>query len=379
METVNNELSGIVGALFRQVGVAVGTSVAVSRKITGLGVGGVAAVTNAVTNLVKRSDGNVEPVTEDKLAKARSKAEKVQHELKKASSEQKELKSPSLPTVATVGTKEEFNSSIKKTVAELDEQAKAVAEPLQSPPIPEPQVEIPSTVTEAEVEAAVFPNEADRIIFLRAVSDISCPDAALRVEAIKTIAGVSHELTVKTLIAQMAADPSAQVRQECINALILLEIEEGLPAVRRALTDPAASVRLAAVWGLYHLAGQESISGLLPMVFDEDEEVRRRAVTCIGWLGKKEYAMDLVPLLTDSSVPVRRAVAEALGNLRPRQIVSALIERLNDPDKSVREAVLGAIETITGKKMNGALPSEKESLKRFIARWREWWKQELLG
>jgi len=338
METVNNELSRIIGFLSRQVGIAVGTSVVVSRKITGLGISGVAAVTNAVTHLVKGSDGTAELLTEHELAKALSKAKEVQHELKKASSEQKELKSPSLPTVAAIGEKQQ-----------------------------------------AEIEAAVFPNEADRIIFLRAVSDMSRADATLRVEAIKTIASVSHELTAKTLIAQMTDDPSAQVRQECINSLTLLEIEEGLPAVRRALRDPAASVRLAAVWGLYHLGGQESISGLLPMVFDEDEEVRRRAVTCIGWLGKKKYALDLVPLLADSSVPVRRAVAEALGNLRARQIVSALIERLNDVDKSVREAVLGAIETITGKKMKGALPHEEESLKRFIARWREWWKEQLLG
>ncbi len=89
MATVNNELSGIVGALFRQVGVAVGTSVVVSRKITGLGIRGV----TAVANLVKRSDGSAEFVIEHGLAKTGSKG--------------KELKSPSLLRVAAIGEKKQ--------------------------------------------------------------------------------------------------------------------------------------------------------------------------------------------------------------------------------------------------------------------------------
>jgi HEAT repeat protein len=241
------------------------------------------------------------------------------------------------------------------------------------------KVEIPSpaAVTDEEVQAAVFPTTTDKIIFMRALSDIASQDATVRVNAAKTMAGVRHELSVKALVAQMASESSAQVRQECIKALAALGMKEALPAVERALTDEARSVRLAAVWGLYHLAGTESVPALIRMFYDEDEEVRRRAITCIGWLGQEELAVELLPLLDDSSVSVGRAAVEAMGKLGNRQTVSALIERLNDPDVSIRKAVLGALKTITGKQMSGPFPRDEKSLQHLIARWQEWWKEEL--
>jgi HEAT repeat protein len=102
-------------------------------------------------------------------------------------------------------------------------------------------------------------------------------------------------------------------------------------------------------------------------------------VTCIGWLGQQELAVELLPLLSDRSVCVRLAAVEAMGKLSSRQVVSTLIEHLSDPEKSVRKAILDTLKRITGKKMSGPLPRDKESLRRFIARWREWWNEELLG
>ncbi len=81
--------------------------------------------------------------------------------------------------------------------------------------------------------------------------------------------------------------------------------------------------------------------------------------------------------MDDSSVSVGRAAVEAMGNLRSRQTVSTLIERLNDPDVSIRKAVLGALKTITGKQMSGPFPRDEKSLQGLIARWQEWWKEEL--
>jgi len=243
------------------------------------------------------------------------------------------------------------------------------------------EVEIPGAVavTDEEAQAAVFPSATDKIIFMRALSDIASEHVAARADAARAMAGISHELSVRVLVAQMAREPSPQVRQECIKALTTLGKEEGLPVIEYALTDESASVRLVAVRGLYHLAGAESAPALTRMFSDENEGVRRRAANCVGWLGQKELAVELLPLLTDSSVSIRRAAAEAMGNLRSRQVVSTLIERLNDPEKSVRKAVLGAIETITGKKMKEPFPPNEKSLQRLTARWRQWWKEELLG
>ena len=237
----------------------------------------------------------------------------------------------------------------------------------------------PADTAPEEVLTAAFSNATKRIIFTRALSDFASRDAAARADAARAMASISHELSVRALVTQMAREPSPQVRQECIKALTTLGKEEGLPVIEYALSDESASVRLAAVQGLYHLVGAESAPVLIRMISDENERVRRRAASCVGWVGQEELAVELLPLLTDSSVSVRRAAAEAMGNLRSWQVLSALIERLNDPEKSVRKAVLGAIETITGKKMKEPFPLNEKLLQRLIARWRQWWKEELLG
>jgi len=227
------------------------------------------------------------------------------------------------------------------------------------------------------VHSSGFPSEAEKIIFTKALSDIVSRDVAMRVDAAKTMAGIRHPLSVRTLACQMTREPSPQVRQECIGALTKLGMKKGLPVIAHALTDSAASVRLAAVWGLYRLAKEDSSAVLLSMFSDEAEEVRRRAATCIGWLGKAELAVKLLPLLDDSSPPVRRAAAEAMGNLRSRQVVWSLIEHLNDPDKAIRKTILNALQTITGMKMSQSFPRDEKSLQQVTARWREWWKEEL--
>ncbi len=286
---------------------------------------------------------------------------------------------PKKKKLDVVSTEEKVESVIKQTVAQPVEELKVKAKKQSSPKAVKAEMPAPATVTDEEVRAAVFANATDKIIFMRAFSDIASQDATVRVDAAKTMAGVRHELSVKCLSAQMACESSAQVRQECVKALAALGMAEALPAVEQALTDEAGSVRLAAVWGLYHLAGAESVPALIHMFADEDEEVRRRAATCIGWLGKEELAVELLPLLDDDSVSVRRAAAEAMGKLHSRQVVSSLIERLNDPVESVRKVVLAAIETITAKKMSKSFPKNQKEFEHLIVRWQEWWKEELLG
>ena len=286
---------------------------------------------------------------------------------------------PKKEIVEAVSSEEEFESVIEQIVAQSIGELNVKAKKQPSHKAVKAKMPAPAAVTDEEVQAAVFANAADKIIFMRAFSDIVSQDATVRVDAAKTIAGVRHELSVKVLAAQMACESSAQVRQECIKALAALEMTEALPTVEHALTDEAGSVRLAAVWGLYHLAGTESVPALIRMFADEDEEVRRRAATCIGWLGKEELAVVLLPLLDDDSVSVRRATAEAMGRLRSRQVVSPLIERLNDPVESVRRVVLAAIETITAKKLSRSFPKNQEEFEHLIVRWQEWWKEELLG
>ena len=235
-----------------------------------------------------------------------------------------------------------------------------------------------SPVSPEEVHTAVFPDAASRVIFRRAYLELGSQNATTRVSAAKALGGVRHELSVRVLAAQVAHEPSPQVRQECIKALTTLEMRQGLPAVERALTDPASSVRLTAVRGLYRLAGAKGALALAGMLSDGNEEVRRRAATCIGWQGGEEDVAALSPLLTDRSVSVRHAAIEAMANLRSLRPVPALIECLSDPEDSIQRVALAALEAITGKKMSESFPADAESRERLIARWRAWWSDDTL-
>ena len=339
------------------------------------------------TNEVKpREDALNEPATvpKSKLDASRHKLEKAEKDAKAKSSSGVSAAQTQIETALSNGDQK------KAAVVPVEEKAVSSMEAAEKidvriegsqiqPLVAEAEAPKPVDVTLEEVEATDLPNASEKVIFTKALSDITSEDAAVRTGAVKVIAGIRHELSVRTLAAQIAHEPSVQVQQECIKGLMTLQMTEGLPAVERALTDRAAPVRLAAVWGLYRLAGAESAPALIRMFSDEDEDVRRRAVTCIGWLGQEELAVELLPLLSDSSVSVRRAAVEAMGNLRCRQVVSALIEHLNDPAESVRKAVLSALKIITGKKMSGPFPKNKKSLERLIARWQEWWKEQQPG
>ncbi len=236
----------------------------------------------------------------------------------------------------------------------LESEVEIDVEEIEPEPLLEVELTEPVEVTVEDVQAADFVNAANRIIFTKALSDFASADTFARIDAAKAIGGITHELSARVLVAHIANEKSAMVRQECIKALTTLEMAEGLSAVESALTDETASVRLAAVWGTYRLAGIESLPKLLVMLSDEDASVRRRAVTCIGWLGGQ---------------------LKTIGDSQLRRVISALIERLDDSADSIRKAALDALQAVTGKKMS----TKQISPERLIDQWHSWWKAELLG
>ena len=274
-------------------------------------------------------------------------------------------------------TEQEVEPSMETTAVQSDEQEQVETEAMESGPVTvETSSSVPADVTVEEVNAADFESATEKIIFNNAFSGISSPDKATRLDAVKVMAGIHHELSARALVGQMAKESAVQIRVECIKALAELNMKEGLPAIENALSEQDVSVRLAAVRGLYRLGGPASASELVRMLCDENEDIRRRTATCIGWLGKEELAVELVLLLDDSSVSVKLAAVEAMGHLHSREVVSALIEHLSDPEREICKAIIFALETITGKKMSGPFPRDKKSLQILIIRWCEWWKDE---
>ncbi len=223
-----------------------------------------------------------------------------------------------------------------------------------------------------EVSADEFTGAAEALIFARARKDMASRDETARTRASRVLGAIRHRLSVKTLSAHLARDPSAEVRKECVNALMALAMKEGLPAVENALSDRSPIVRLAAVRGTYRLGGAEGAASLIRMLSDKHEDVRRRAVACIGWLGEEHLAVKLVPLLNDKSVFVRRTALDALGNLKSLSVVSRIIDLLVDPDESVRKKAFAVLESITGKQMADAFPEDEHGHQLLLARWRAW-------
>jgi hypothetical protein len=276
-----------------------------------------------------------------------------------------------------VQTEQGVEIPIETSYVQPDIQERTEAETEQPQPvIAETSSSVPSDVTLEEVDAADFNNATDKVIFIKALSDMASEDETTRTDAIKLMAGVPHKFSVRAITTQMAKEPTAQIQAECIKALAELNMKEALPVIEQALNEQAVLVRLAAVRGLYRLGGPASAPQLLQMLNDENEDVRRRTASCIGWLGRKELAAELVPLLDDNCVSVRLAVIKAMVNLRNHQVVSDLIVHLEDPEKAVRKAIIAALETITGRRMSGSFPKDKKSLQILTVRWAELWKDE---
>ncbi len=230
----------------------------------------------------------------------------------------------------------------------------------------------PPEVTRAEASAAVFAGAREKLVFSRALQDMARQGEAARARAARALGGIRHELSARALSAQLARDPSAEVRKECVNALAALGAKEELPAVEGALSDTSASVRLAAVRGTYTLAGPEGAASLVSMFSDEHEDVRRRAIACTGWLGQEHLAAELVPLLKDESAYVRRTTLDALGNLKSPDAVAEVIGLLNDPEEPVRKKAFDVLQTITGKQMVETFPDDEDGRQLLLARWRAW-------
>ena len=291
--------------------------------------------------------------------------------------EQVELPEQEQKEPAVVQTEQKVEHAIETTTEQSDGRGDVETEIGKFQPVfAETSSSVPADVTIEEVNAADFDSASEKIIFIRALSDIASQDKAMRIDAIEVMAGIRHELSARALVAQMAKEPTTQIRAECIKALATLNMKEGLPAIESALNEQDISIRLAAVRGLYCLAGAESAPVLVRMLCDEYADVRRRTATCIGWLGKEELAVELVPLLDDSSVSVRLAAVKAMCNLCSREVISALIEHLSDPEEIICKAIITALEAITGKEMSGSFPKDEKSLQILIIRWCEWWKDE---
>jgi hypothetical protein len=270
---------------------------------------------------------------------------------------------------------EQSRTSPKEPAVQPGTETDGEVEVWESPPqAAEEDNSKPVGVTAEDVRVAVFASATEKFIFTKALSDmdVMSKGVATRAGAARAMGDIHHELSARALMAQFSRETEAEVRRECIHALMALGDREGLPVVEEALQDGEVSVRLAAVRAIYRLAGLDGASSIVRMLHDEDEDVRRRAATCLGWLGSQPLAVELIPLFRDRSAAVRRAALEAVGNLKASAVVDEVIELLDDPEGAIQREAFQVLRTITGKQMGETFPEDDHERKFVVARWRAW-------
>ncbi len=249
--------------------------------------------------------------------------------------------------------------------------------PSPAPPVaPRREKVVFRQVTAEEAETANFSTNVQKVVFKRALSELSRPEPGTRVHAASILGGIHHPLSMRAVAFQLLRDESPEVRRACVADLVALGMVEALPAAEHALRDPEVPVRIAAVMAVYRLGGAQSAAPLSVALRDKDAEVRRMAVCCIGWLRQSDLTDHVIPLLNDESTHVRLSAAEALSAMRALPAVPVLLTLLADPVESVRRKAFAVLQEITGRKMSENYPGNDAERELLMARWRHWWKEE---
>lgn len=176
------------------------------------------------------------------------------------------------------------------------------------------------------------------------------PDAALRADAARALAGWGGDEVVDALADALRDEPS--VRQAA--ALALTELKDSVAGARLVphASDADAFVCSAALRALRELRVPEAATPAMAALDHPDAGVRREAVGVLGWL-KHEQA--LVPLalqvVEDADAEVRRAAAGALGLAGSEQaavVLPALCLALRDEAWAVREEAATTLGKLAG-------------------------------
>ncbi len=140
----------------------------------------------------------------------------------------------------------------------------------------------------------------------------------------------------------------ARRRQDAVEALGALEVDEAIGPLTLALADNDANVRLEAVAALAHLGSDQAVAALAAAVGDIDPSVREEAVDALGDVGGENAIQALGQALMDPDNEVREAAIEALVHIGGEESARALAVTLSDENPSLREEAVDALGEIGG-------------------------------
>lgn len=179
------------------------------------------------------------------------------------------------------------------------------------------------------------------------------PDATLRAEAARALAGWDEPTVVDALAA--ALGDTAEVSSAAAQALTELKDPRSGERLLGHAASPDAFISASALRALRELRVPAAAAPALAALQHADASVRREAVAVLGWL-KHAAALPLLTrvVIADTDAEVRRAAAGALGLAAPERVgsvVASLCEALQDPAWTVREeaaSTLGKLRATAG-------------------------------
>ncbi|TET32567.1 MAG: hypothetical protein E3J72_19415 [Planctomycetota bacterium] len=223
---------------------------------------------------------------------------------------------------------------------------------------------------EKVLKNAKFETRKDKKIFKRLAKNVAGSNLKARMSAIKKLASIPNEATVK-LLALTLEDPNGAVRAASLSSLTEVADKSAMPIFEPRLTDDNVQVRLAAVRGLQKVGGIDALRLVTTALKDEHPLVRRRAATCLGWSGSETVVRELADLFNDPDSQVRKAAAKAHATIKSRQSVGSLISALSDEDAEVRKEANLALERITAKSAGFEATGSEEKREEAISKWKE--------
>ncbi len=138
----------------------------------------------------------------------------------------------------------------------------------------------------------------------------STADKKIRAKIIRGLAQVK-EAWVPSLLLELLADPSEEIRQVILAALSSRD-DLPLSSVCAKLKKQPWYVKTAALQLLGQKKRPETIEAIASIIDDPNVEVRRHAAICLGNIGGQEVIPLLVKLLKDDNHYVKQAAQKSL-------------------------------------------------------------------
>jgi cyclophilin family peptidyl-prolyl cis-trans isomerase/HEAT repeat protein len=176
---------------------------------------------------------------------------------------------------------------------------------------------------------------------------LASPSATLRGEALRAIAALPVDVTLKARVVPLVGSDQAFIRAAALQALAHVGREEFALVLSGLDPDPDFSVRAALATALAEAGDEMSLGHLFAMLKDEDPRVLPSVLLALKKARGNDAAETLKRSLPHPDFAVRAAAAEALGGLKAPGISAALQDAykkaLGDPEADARLAEIKAL------------------------------------